>query len=174
MISKFRPDKYYSSIFDINFELLKKQGIKLIACDLDNTLVPHDILDATQDVIDLVSHVKKLDIIIVILSNNNYKRVKRFCEKLDIKFYYSSKKPLRKNFRRILEDYQLKPEEMCLIGDQIMTDVFGANRMNIMSVFVEPLAHRDIIYTKINRQLERRIIKRLEGRSLFKQGEYYE
>lgn len=174
MISKFRPDKYYPSIFDINFDLLKEQGIKLIACDLDNTLVPHDILDATQEVISLVNHINDLGMAMVVLSNNKYKRVKRFCEKLDIKFYYSSKKPLRKNFLRILNDYKLDPSEMCLIGDQIMTDVFGANRMNIMSIFVEPLAHRDIIYTKVNRQLEKRMIRKLEKRGLFKQGEYYE
>ncbi|MDF9866687.1 HAD superfamily phosphatase (TIGR01668 family) [Bacilli bacterium PM5-3] len=174
MITKFRPDKYYKNVFEVNYKLLKKEGIKLITCDLDNTLVPHDVLDAPKNVIDLFDSLEKAGLLVVVISNNNEKRVKRFCEKLDIKYYYSSKKPLKMTFKKVLKDFNLKANDVCLVGDQLMTDVFGANRMKITSIFVEPLAQRDIIYTKFNRQIERLIIKILEKKKLFKMGEYYE
>ena len=174
MILKFKPDKYYKSVYNIDFKLLKQQGIKLIACDLDNTLVPHDVLDAPQEVKNLIEQIKTLNLEFIILSNNHKKRVARFVQALNIKYYFSSRKPLKKGFVKLIKDYQLKPTEICLVGDQIVTDVFGANRVGITSVFVEPLAQRDILYTKLNRQLEKKIIKRLTKKGYFKIGEYYD
>jgi len=170
----FKPNKYYKSIFDVNFELLHQEGIKLIACDLDNTLVPHDVADASLEVIELINKVKLLGFEIIVMSNNHKSRVERFCKPLDIKYYYSSKKPLKTTFKKALRDFKVTNAEFCLIGDQIMTDVFGASRMKVMSVFVEPLAKKDIVYTKVNRIMENIIIKRLEKKNLFKRGEYYE
>lgn len=174
MILKFKPQKYYKDIFAVDFEQLKKEGIKLVAFDLDNTLVPHDVLLAPDSIIELFTRIKKLDLDVVILSNNSKKRVAKFVGDLDIDYYFSSKKPLKKNFMRILDKYQLTNKEICLIGDQVLTDVFGAKRLNILSILVNPIAQRDIIYTKINRVFERMIIKRLEKKGVFKVGEYYE
>lgn len=179
MKSKFKPSKYYQSFWDVNFSLLKDSNIKVIACDLDNTLVPHDIKIPNKEIIDLVNEIINMGFIFVILSNNNYKRVSSFCNvfkenNLDIKYYYSSKKPMKKNFLRIMDDYHISNKELCLIGDQLLTDVYGANRLDIMSIYVNPIALRDIIFTKINRFFEKRIINSLEKRDLFKQGDYYE
>ncbi|MDR3215748.1 MAG: YqeG family HAD IIIA-type phosphatase [Bacilli bacterium] len=173
-MSKFKPTKYYKNIFEVNYPLLKEQGIKLIACDLDNTLVPHDVKEPDWHVIDLFKELKAMNFIVIILSNNNEKRVSTFCTQLVVPYYYSAKKPLKRTFKKILKDYHLTSEQVCLIGDQILTDVYGANRMNMMNILVEPLAHRDIIYTKINRFFEKIIIKSLTKRKLFKKGEYYE
>ncbi len=110
----------------------------------------------------------------MVLSNNNENRVSLFCEDLDIDFYHSSRKPLKKNFKRILEDNNVLPNQVCLIGDQLLTDVFGCYRMKMMSIYVEPLADRDILYTKVNRFFERKVLRSLERRNIFKLGEYYE
>ena len=174
MASLFRPDKYYKNIYEINYQLLVNDGIKLIAFDLDNTLVPHDVLVMSEEVKNMIEKIKKLGFEVIILSNNNQKRVTRFCEKTNIAYYYSCKKPLRRMFKKVLLDFNLEPSQVCLIGDQVMTDVYGANRMDIMSILVEPIATRDIIYTKVNRQLERFVLRKLEKKSLFKIGEYYE
>ena len=173
-MSKFKPTKYYRSIFDVDFNLLKQEGIKLIACDLDNTLVPHDVILPDQRLIDFFKEIKALGFEIVILSNNKEKRVQLFSDELNIPYYYSARKPLKRAFKRLLKDYHLSNQEMCLIGDQILTDVYGANGMHIMNILVEPLAKRDIFYTKINRFFEKRVIKSLAKKGLFKIGEYYE
>lgn len=174
MLMNFKPKKYYKSIYEVDFKKLKDEGIKLVAVDLDNTLVPHDVMDAPDHVHELVKNVRNEGLDIVILSNNNQKRVERFIKEMDIDYYYSAKKPLKKVFLHLLNKYKLDTNEICLIGDQIMTDVFGANRINIVSILVEPLASRDILYTKVNRIMEKSIVKKLEKRNLFKIGEYYD
>lgn len=108
------------------------------------------------------------------MSNNNEERVALFAQDLEIDFYHSSRKPLKKNFEKILEDNKVLASQVCLIGDQLLTDVFGCYRMKMMSIYVEPLADRDIFYTKVNRFFERKVLKSLERRKIFKIGEYYE
>lgn len=173
-MSRFKPVKYYPSIFDVDFQKLKDEGIRVIACDLDNTLVPHDVTLPSDDVINLVKKVNDLGMKFVILSNNKEGRVQTFATPLDIDFYFSSRKPLKKNFLRIMHDNHITNKQLCLIGDQLMTDVYGANKLGIMSIFVEPLANRDIFYTKINRLMEKKVLKKLVKRKLFKEGQYYD
>lgn len=174
IINMFKPDKYYKNIFEVNYETLKKQGIQIIACDLDNTLVPHFEKKPSPEVKQLFQQLKVMGFKVMVLSNNNFKRVSLFCEELEIDFYHSSRKPLLKNFKRILEDNNVMPNQVCLVGDQLLTDVFGARRIGMMCVFVDPLAEKDIFYTKINRFFEKKIIKRLERKKEFFIGEYYE
>ena len=44
-------------------------------------------------------------------------------------------------------------------GDQILTDVIGANRVGMYSILTKPIDKRDIIITKIKRPIEEIIIK---------------
>jgi predicted HAD superfamily phosphohydrolase YqeG len=61
-----------------------------------------------------------------------------------------------------------------MIGDQLMTDVFGANRMGINSIFVNPISKIEHLPTHVNRYFESKIIKRLNKRGILIKGEYYE
>lgn len=174
MIERFRPDKYYESIFNVNFRKLADEGIKVVACDLDNTLVPHDVALASEEVKYLIEKVQSFGLIFILVSNNHKARVEKFAASVGVKYYYGSKKPLPFVFKRILKDYQITKEQLVLVGDQIMTDVFGANSFGIQSILVMPLAARDILYTKVNRIMEKRVVKNLEKKNLFKIGEYYD
>lgn len=173
-MSKFKPIKYYRSIFDVDFEKLKEQGIKVVACDLDNTLVPHDVTLPTKEVSELVKKVNDLGMKFIILSNNKEQRVQTFADPLNIDYYFSSRKPLKKNFLRLMHDNHITNKQLCLIGDQLMTDVYGANKLGIMSIFVEPLANKDIFYTKVNRLMEKKVLKKLVKKQMFKEGQYYD
>ena len=70
--------------------------------------------------------------------------------------------------------YNFSDNEIACIGDQLLTDIYGANRMGFLSILVHPISNVDLIGTKINRIFERRIFKKLERQGLFKVGEYYE
>ena len=63
-INMFKPDKYYKNIFEVNYETLKKQGIQIIACDLDNTLVPHFEKKPSPEVKQLFQQLKVMGFII--------------------------------------------------------------------------------------------------------------
>ena len=63
---------------------------------------------------------------------------------------------------------------MCMIGDQIVTDVLAGNRFKIMTILVDPLGEKDLKITGLNRKIEEKIVKRYEKRGLFERGKYYE
>jgi len=174
MIEKFRPTKYYANIFDVDFEKLKEEGIKVVASDLDNTLVPHDVKLPDERVKNLIEHVESLGMKFIIVSNNHGRRVREFCLPLGIEYYYNSRKPLPFVFKMVLKEYKINKDQLVLIGDQLMTDVFGSNSLHIKSIYVDPLAKKDLVYTKLNRKMEAKVMKDLEKISLFKKGHYYD
>ncbi|WP_423364348.1 YqeG family HAD IIIA-type phosphatase [Mycoplasma sp. P36-A1] len=174
MIKLFKPSKYYNSVFQVNYQKLFDEGIKVIACDLDNTLVPHDVDLPDENVKYLVNKIQSIGLEFIIISNNNKTRVKKFADPISVDYNYSSKKPLPGVFHKIAKKYNVANNEIALVGDQIMTDVFGANSTKVVSVLVRPLAKRDIVYTKINRFFERIVLKLLAKKKLFKDGEFYE
>ncbi|GIO22056.1 YqeG family HAD IIIA-type phosphatase [Oceanobacillus sp. J11TS1] len=165
MFSKFLPNKQIDQIFDLKPEMLKEKGIKGIITDLDNTLVAWDVKDATPDVISWFKTMEENDIKVTIISNNNQERVKVFSEPLGTPFVFSAKKPLSRAFKTVAKQMGLKKEEILVVGDQLLTDVLGGNMAGFYTVLVVPVVQTDGKITKINRMIERRILKRLERKA---------
>lgn len=172
MWNKFRPDLYVKSVFDIDFKKLKEDGIKCIYTDLDNTLVAHDVALPTNEIIELVEEVKQHGLDFIIVSNNTRNRVTIFAEKLNVPYKWSARKPLGLTYNKLKEEYGYEASEVVSIGDQLLTDVFGGNRQGLYTVLVEPIHKKDIIYTKVNRQLEKFVFYMLDKKNLLTKGKY--
>ena len=171
---KFYPDMYKKNVHEVNYKKLKQIGIKCLLFDLDNTLVLNKQSKLEEDEKKLISSLKK-DFCVIILSNNKSKtRVSCVAKELDIPYYYLSFKPLSKNFKKVSSKYQFKPKEMCLIGDQLMTDVLGANSFGCFSCLVDKLGKEEEAITGVNRFLEGIILKHYEKNNIMKRGNYYE
>jgi len=158
LLKKFLPNKHVKTIFDISPKQLKKQGIKGIITDLDNTLVAWDVADATPEVIEWFKMMEDEGISIMIISNNKLERVRIFSEPLGTPYVFSAKKPLRRAFKKAAQEMGLKREEIVVIGDQLMTDVLGGNLAGFYTILVLPIVQTDAKITKINRKIERRIL----------------
>ncbi|MFD1450430.1 MULTISPECIES: YqeG family HAD IIIA-type phosphatase [Oceanobacillus] len=165
MFSKFLPNEQIDQIFDLQPETLKKKGIKGIITDLDNTLVAWDVKDATPDVISWFKTMEENDIKVTIISNNNQERVTVFSEPLGTPFVFSARKPLSRAFKTVARQMGLKKEEILVVGDQLLTDVLGGNIAGFYTVLVVPVVHTDGRITKINRMIERKILKRMQTKS---------
>jgi len=169
----FVPDSYYKSVFDIDYNVLKKKNIKCIMFDLDNTLALIDEGVPPEKVIKLIKTLnKKFDTYIV--SNNNRARIEKFCSHFDSTFIAFALKPLTKGFRAIKKLGNYKNEEMCMIGDQVMTDILGGNRFGCYTILVDPLGERDLKITSLNRSLEKVVVKKLSKKGVLERGKYYE
>lgn len=169
----FIPDVYQKSIYDINYKKLKNSGIKCLLFDLDNTLVPYTSKEPTKQIKDLFARLNP-DFKLIIMSNSGKNRLRPFKQILNVDVAYSSKKPLKGKYKKILDIYNYKPEQVAAIGDQLMTDVFGANRMGLTSIFVNRIGPVEPITTKFNRIWERKLIKRFNKKGFLVQGEYYD
>ena len=169
----FIPDVYQKSIYDINYKKLKKAGIKCLLFDLDNTLVPYTTKEPNKQIKDLFAELSN-SFKVIIMSNSGKNRLRTFKEKLNVDVAYSSHKPLKKKYKKIMEIYNFKPEEIAAIGDQLMTDIFGANRLGIMTVLVNRIGPVEPITTRFNRIWERKLIKKFNKKGVLIHGEYYD
>lgn len=174
MPCRFVPDIYQKSIFDINYNKLKKNGIKCIIFDLDNTIAPVNAKSPNKKVKDLMEDLKSLNFKLILMTNSTKKRIEPFKDILGIDSAYFSFKPTKRKYNKILNIYNFKDTEIACIGDQLITDIWGANKMGFTSILVNPIGILDFTPTKINRFLENGIYNYLEKRDLLKKGDYYE
>ena len=154
------PDGYFDKVRDIKIEYLIENNIKAIILDVDNTLIDYYKVfpEGTKE---WVENVKKQGIKFCILSNSNkISKVKEVANIIDVPYFYFAKKPLKGGFKKAKKLLNEESKNIAVIGDQIMTDVIGANRCKMFSILVKPIKEKDIIITKVKRPIENLIIKK--------------
>ncbi len=173
-MERYIPDIYEKSIYAIDYAKLKMRGIKCILMDLDNTLVAPSIKKPSKKNKELFSSLKEMGFRVILFSNSIARRVKPFKEVLGVDFVSFACKPSSRKFLWILENYHYNESEVAIIGDQLMTDVLGGNKVGITTILVNPVSPKEPFVTRFNRYRERRILKKLRNRDLFMKGKYYE
>lgn len=154
------PDAYVENVYTIDIHKLReKKKIKGIIVDLDNTLVPWGKKVLDQRIISWVNQVKESEMKICIVSNSHASHVSEMGNLLEIPFYLSRYKPLKKPFQEAMKIMNTQSKETAVIGDQIFTDVLGGNRLNMLTILVYPIKRVDAIGTRLfYRTLERFIM----------------
>ncbi|MBQ0138665.1 MAG: YqeG family HAD IIIA-type phosphatase [Kurthia sp.] len=160
------PKEFVQSVLDLTPEKLQNLGIRGIITDLDNTLVEWDRAQATPVLEKWLQTMKDAGIQIIIASNNNEERVKKFADPIGLPYLFRAKKPLLGAFKQALKQMGLKPHEVMMLGDQMMTDMMGANRMKLHTILVKPVANSDGLVTKFNRAIEKRVYKYLDKKGI--------
>ena len=172
-MENFIPDIYQRNIYDIDYKRLKKMGIKCLLFDLDNTIVTVKTDIPTKKVKELFLYLEN-DFKVIIISNSNRKRLIPFKEGLNVDVAASARKPLKKKYVKIMEMYKFKEHEIAAIGDQLLTDIWGANRVGITSILINPIGEYEKLGTKINRFMEKFVYYRLKKKNVLIKGKYYE
>ena len=156
------PKLYLNSVKEITIELMQKYNLKGLILDVDNTLIDYD-KNMPEEIQKRIKQLKEAGISLCIVSNSNQKeKVENVAKKLDVPYIYFAQKPLKRGFKKAKAILQLTEEQIGVVGDQILTDVVGANRSNMFSILVKPINEKDIWITKLKRPLENRIIKKYQ------------
>ncbi len=153
-----KPDFLLDNIYCLTDDFLNQNDIKGIIFDIDNTLVGFTVEKPDEKVLNFLNYLKQKGIRIAIASNNNQIRVSKFCEGLDIPFIWRACKPLPFSLLKISRQMQLKCKNIALVGDQVFTDVWGANLCAMTSVMVDIIDTKETLLFKIKRALEKPII----------------
>lgn len=169
----FVPDMYQKSIYTINYKKLKKNGIRCLLFDLNNTIASYEMDYPGDKLRELFFELEK-DFKVIIISNSSKNRVRPFKEKLNVDSSFSSKKPFKKKYKKIMNLYSFKDTEIAAIGDELLTDIWGGNRMNFTTILVNGISEDEPFHTRIVRSIEKRIIKKLNEKGILFKGEYYE
>lgn len=160
MADKFVPTWYSKSIYDIDFNKLKSHNIKYILSDLDNTIVGYDIATPNEVASNLIKNVREKDFELILISNNNFKRLNTFCSPCSLKFLSKAGKPGSKRLTKFLLDNKIDKDTCVFIGDQLLTDMWCAKKAKVKCILVEPLQKRESIKTFFNRKIDRRLRKK--------------
>lgn len=156
-----KPSCFLDSVLEITPEILKKNNIKSIFIDIDDTLTTHGSPHIDKEIVDWINLMKSNKISLTLVSNNFKKRVQKFADKISLPFVYFSCKPLPIGFFWALRKEKIKKSEAVVVGDQIFTDILGANLFGIKSILVEPRSKSKTISLKIKRFIEKPVKKRL-------------
>lgn len=170
-MKRFIPNIYKKSIFEINYKKLKEQNIKVLLFDFDNTIIEKGNKIVNKKTITLFNKLKK-DFLIYVVSNSlNTKKLNIVCKKLEIPFIGNSRKPLKKGYKK-LKFKGIKNNQIAMIGDQLITDIWGANRMGYISILIDPMTNNELIWTKLTRVLEKLVFK-INNKKI-ERGNYYD
>lgn len=151
----FIPHIYVSSIFDLDLAGVGRQGIKGLILDLDNTLVQWNFPEPPQRVRDWFKELRERGFRACIVSNNTASRVQTFTAPLGVPSIHKAVKPRRSAFRRAMSVMGTGPDDTAVIGDQVLTDIFGGRRLGLLTILVDPLEPREFLGTRLVRIAER-------------------
>lgn len=170
-MSKFIPNMYAKDIFRINYKKLKEKNIKVLLFDFDNTIIEKGNNNPTKQLKELISEIKKNFAIYVVSNSWNNKKLEKVCSKLKIPYIGNARKPSKIGYKK-LKLQAIKENQIAMIGDQLITDVWGANRMGYYSILIDPITNNEHIWTKINRKLENQILRKHKKK--IERGKYYD
>lgn len=143
------------SVCAITPELLEQMGVKGLLLDIDNTLTTHDNPVPAEGVVEWLATMQASGIAMRLVSNNHPPRVEPFAALLGIPCVCDGKKPLSKGFRQAQAEMQLPKSSLCVVGDQIFTDILGANWFGVKSIYVPPMELETTAFFKFKRFMEK-------------------
>ncbi|AHI53914.1 putative phosphatase HAD-superfamily/subfamily IIIa protein [Spiroplasma sabaudiense Ar-1343] len=174
LLNYFKPSIYLRSFKKVNLASLKNSGIKVILCDLDNTLIGWNQRVPNADIMNFIKSVKDNGFEFVLFSNNVRSRVQNFAKKAGIEnYFWDCKKPLLGKMKVLKKILPFENNEMILIGDQLVTDILVANRAHIKSILVSPISKINDD-SKLVRFFEKFLYKRLSQKNILQEGFYTE
>lgn len=154
MFKCFYPTVIEKSVYEMDFDKLYEEGYRGVIFDIDNTLVGHDE-PADERAELLLKGLMKKGFGVCLLSNNKGPRVYAFNENINAKVICDAKKPSGDGYIRAVNELNLKKEEIIAIGDQLFTDIWGANRAGIDVVLVDRLFPKETKLIYFKRKLEK-------------------
>ncbi len=157
MFSLFYPGCYVEDVFSIDYVKLTAMGVKALIFDIDNTLVPHGA-DSTPRVDEFFHHLHGMGLKTLLLSNNNRERIERFKRNFDSLYIEEAGKPHAACYHHAVQMLGVQPSEVVVVGDQVFTDILGANRAGLQSILVKYIGFYKKERKGIRRNLEKVVL----------------
>ena len=172
-IEKILPNMYAKSFYTIDVDFLLKQKINKLILDIDGTILPVDDTNVPDKLIKRIEEIKNKNIEVCLVSNNNEERVEPVAKKLKINYLANAHKPLKEAYENAIGLLNAKKDNVAMVGDQMMSDIKGANEYGIYTILVKPVSKHNNIKTGTSRFLQNIMEKHLKKQKLFDSNKYY-
>ena len=158
MFKSFYPDCYMNSTYEIDFDAYYEKGYRGVIFDIDNTLVEHGV-PADERAISFFKRLDEIGFKYMMISNNKEPRVKMFCDAVGgAPYIYKAGKPKPDNYYAAMKRMGTDNSNTLFVGDQVFTDVWGANKAGVYSILVKPIDPKEEIQIVLKRYLEKIVL----------------
>ncbi len=164
------PKSYVKNIYEINYKKLKNLGIQNLIFDIDNTIMPVNNIEVTQNLKTFFNELKK-DFTICLVSNNGEDRVNPVKKDLNVLAIANAKKPSKETYDEIVKLLNVTKNNTAIIGDQMLSDIVFGNQFGLYTILVEPFLKKYDIKTGTSRILQNILMKKLKKK--IKRYNYY-
>ena len=151
------PKLIFHKLTDVTPDFLREREIRLLMLDFDNTMLPYTSKIPSPELLLWIDKMKRAGIDLCVVSNSKKPKSAAFCKAHNLACITHSKKPTGKGIHQCLARFQAAPQEAALAGDQIFTDVLGANCVGATSILVKPI-HLHNIWLKLRHVAEQPFI----------------
>ena len=158
----FKPKQILNIFTDFDIKGYADKGFKTIFLDVDNTIAVPNTGTCDERAEKFINDLKNNGYKVLIFSNNNKKRVKMFIRDIDVDYWHHALKPLPFCFWLACLKYHSKPSKTIVLGDQLLTDILGANLSGCYGIYTKQLQVKDSKLTSINRKIEKLIWRNLQ------------
>jgi HAD superfamily phosphatase (TIGR01668 family) len=174
LLSKLTPNQIVRNLQDVDLDDLAARGIRALLIDLDNTLCPWKSSDPSPACVDWVRRARERFGVCIVSNSVRPKRLRRVAEFLQIRSvgrWGLGRKPFSGGILAALRELEVEPSEAAMLGDQVMTDVLGGNRLGLYTVWVLPLEFSEFFGTKPSRLIEMMLMPRFRRLGLYPPAE---
>ena len=158
-MSIFKSNLILRRITEITPEMVNNLGLKALLLDVDNTLSTHHGTILIDGLLEWLELMKENEIKTVVVSNSKKFRIEPFAARINQPFVSLACKPLPFGYSKGRKMAGVKKKECAIVGDQIFTDVLGANLYGIKSILVRPVKLEDGWTFKLRRYFEKKLLK---------------
>ena len=155
----FKSTAVFRRITDIDYKYLKENNIDTLLLDVDNTLSTHHGTVLVDGLVEWLKIMNDNGVKLIVVSNSKKWRIEPFAAKINLPFVSLALKPLPFGYAKGVKMAKSPKRNVAIIGDQIFTDVLGANLYGIKSLLVRPVKLEDGWTFKVRRYFERKLLK---------------
>ena len=150
-----KPDEFYHDLSQIDFDRYYRDGFRLIMLDIDNTLALHGAQQADEYAQAAVGRIRRAGLACWIVSNGGERRVRSYAGSLGISGVAMANKPSTRGLKKACRISKVSPQKAIMIGDQLLTDIFGAHRAGCLAILVRPRFRKEAWNIRFKRKLEK-------------------
>lgn len=161
----FLPKAIFQKLTDITPQYLQRRHIRLVMLDFDNTMLPYTGTEPTPELLHWLDTMKQAGMELCVVSNSRKAKAPGFCRQYGLNCITRARKPFSKGLRQCLRQYGIAPEQAAMAGDQIYTDVLGANGVGVFSILVKPI-HLHNVWLRLRHVAEQPFIFLARKRSV--------
>ena len=138
-----KADYEAKTVFEINYDKLKEIGIKVIAFDLDSTVMKSKSGVFSNEILTMFENLKKDFKLLIISNNNNPQYIEKAANQIDFPVIAPAKKPATHVSKEFLNEHSISPKEMIMVGDRPLTDILFGKILGCKTVLVDSISWRE-------------------------------